>query len=215
LVPSHVAEKYPAAQIAALSTGNVYPLVPVKSGGAREDLAPAPVGEYGGAALARERVFEYYSQVQGTAMVLLRLNYAVELRYGVLVDIAQKVWQKAPIDLATGYLNCIWQGDANDLIVRSLDLAASPPAVLNLTGPSVLSVRELAHRLGEFMQRPPKFVGTEAETALLDNPSQLCICLGPPATPLDKILHCTAHWVMNSGSTLGKPTHFEVRTGHY
>jgi nucleoside-diphosphate-sugar epimerase len=215
LVPSHVAERYPAARIVALSTGNVYPLVPVESGGSTEEQAPAPVGEYGSAALARERIFEYYSRTQGTAMALLRLNYAVELRYGVLVDIAQKVWRKEPVDLTTGYLNCIWQGDANDLILRSLELAASPPAVLNLTGPSVLSVRELARQLGDLMQRRPGFVGAEAGTALLNNPSRLCARLGPPATPLEKVLQWTAQWVMNSGSTLGKPTHFEVRSGQF
>jgi nucleoside-diphosphate-sugar epimerase len=173
------------------------------------------LGEYGGAALARERMFEYYSQRQGTLVVLLRLNYAVELRYGVLLDIAQKVWAGQPVDLSNGYLNCLWQGDANDLVLRSFALSSSPARVMNLTGPSVLSVRELAAQFGNLMKRQPKFAGVESPTALLNNSSRLCSLLGSPPTTLEQILHWTADWVMAGGPTLGKPTHFEVRSGTY
>jgi len=215
LVPAWVAERYPTARIVALSTGNVYRFVSTASNGATEDLSPDPVGEYGYAALARERVFEFYSRKQGTRIVLLRLNYAVELRYGVLLDLAERIWRGDPIDLAAGHLNCIWQGDANEMILRSLFLAATPPAIYNLTGPGVLRVRELAERLGAIMERAPSFVGTESTTGLLNNPARLCARLGLPSTSLDRILEWTAQWVMKGGVTLGKPTHFEVRDGAY
>lgn len=215
LVPAHVAERYSRARIVALSSGNVYPFVPVESGGATESLPPAPVGEYGTAALARERILEYCSRTQGTRLALMRLNYAVELRYGVLADLARKVWNKEPVELATGHLNCIWQGDANEMILRSLDLTGTPPVVLNLTGPSTHSVRELARRFGELLGRPPQLAGTEEPTALLNNPVELCSRLGPPPTPLQAMLQWTANWVKQGGADLGKPTHFEVRTGQF
>ena len=215
LVPSNVAERYSASRIVALSTGNVYPLVPAGGGGAVETDSPAPVGEYGITAMARERIFEYHSRASGTRIVLLRLNYAVELRYGVLLDVAQKVWRNEPIDLSAGYLNCLWQGDANEAILRSLALACIPPAVLNMTGPATLSVRELADQFGKRMSREPTWIGTEAETALLSNSSRLTALLGPPSVPLERVLDWTAQWVMRNGSTLNKPTHFEVRSGEF
>jgi nucleoside-diphosphate-sugar epimerase len=215
LAPTHVSERYPAARLVALSTGNVYPFVPRAGGGATEDTCPAPLGEYAGAALARERIFEYHSRRQNSLVVLLRLNYAVELRYGVLIDIAQKVWRNETIDLSAGYLNCLWQGDANDMILRSLPLASSPPALFNLTGPEVLSVRQLAGQFGELMGKRPQFAGTEAATALLSDSSRLCSRLGPPPTPIEVVVRWVSHWVANSGPTLGKPTHFEVRTGEF
>ncbi len=215
LVPAHVAERYPSSRIVALSTGNVYPLVPVQCGGCNEDDPPSPVGEYGSAALARERIFEYYSRTRNTRFAILRLNYAVELRYGVLVDIAQKVWNRQPIDLSTGYLNCLWQGDANDAILRAFALASSPSAVFNLTGLERLKVRDLALRFGQGMGREPLFAGAEADTALLSNASRLFTALGPPATPVDRVLEWIADWIKRGGATLGKPTHFEVRSGQF
>jgi nucleoside-diphosphate-sugar epimerase len=215
LVPSYTAERYASARVVALSTGNVYPFTPAELGGATEQEPPAPVGEYGSAALARERIFEFYARRQSTPTLLLRLNYAVELRYGVLLDIAQKVWARQPIDLGAGHLNCLWQGDANDAVLRSFPFSATPAAVLNLTGPGVLRVRDLAHRLGMLMEREPQLVGTEAQTALLNNAQQLRSLLGPPAVTLEQILPWTAHWVMQGHRTLGKPTHFEVRSGQY
>jgi nucleoside-diphosphate-sugar epimerase len=215
LAPARVAQRYSRARMVTLSTGNVYPFTSVTSRGASEAESPAPVGEYAAAALARERIFEYYSQTQQTPVVQIRLNYAVELRYGVLVDIAQKVWNQEAIDLRTGYLNCIWQGDANDMILRSLPFTQSPPAVYNLTGTAVLSVRELATELAKRLDRPVHFKGEESPTALLSDSTQLCRLLGPPPTRLADMLEWTAGWVRAGGLTLDKPTHFEVRTGRY
>jgi hypothetical protein len=215
LIPPAIVERFPHARIVALSTGNVYPLGLVVRGGAAETDPLTPLGEYANAAVARERVFEFCARRCQASLVLLRLNYAVDLRYGVLVDIARKVWAGEPVDVTNGYLNCIWQGDANDLIVRALALCARPPAALNLTGPEILSVRALALRLGELLDRPAHLQGTEAETALLSNPGALCARLGTPPTPLDAVLRWTAHWVQQGGRLLDKPTHFETRDGTY
>jgi hypothetical protein len=215
LVPAHVCERYPQSTIVALSTGNVYPFVPVTSGGSRETDTLTPLGEYPNAAVARERIFGYFSHENATRITTLRLNYAMELRYGVLLDVAQKVWMQKPIDVSMGYLNCIWQGDANAFVVRSLALAASPPAVFNMTGAQVLSVRHLAERFGELLDRRPDIVGRENESALLSNSSRLFAELGEPATPLEQVVQWVAHWVKNGGRTFGKPTHFETRDGKY
>jgi nucleoside-diphosphate-sugar epimerase len=147
--------------------------------------------------------------------VLVRLNYAVDLRYGVLVDLAQRIAAGQPVDVTMGYLNCIWQRDANDMIIRSLALAEQPMRPLNLTGTTVLPVRALAERLGELMDRPVEIVGEEAPTALLSDASQAVAALGAPSTPLDAVLRWTAEWVSCGQPTLGKPTRFEVRDGHY
>ena len=215
IVPTLVAERFPGSRIVALSTGNVYPLVPVSSGGATEDHPLTPLGEYANAAVARERIFEYHAQRFSTPIVQVRLNYAVELRYGVLRDLAEKVWQGELVDVSNGYFNCIWQGDANDMILRSLPLTRNPPLSLNLTGPGVLSVRETATRLGELMGRAVSFTGTEAGDALLGSATRACKLLGEPPTPLDSILPWTARWVMEGGRSLNRPTHFEVRDGKY
>jgi len=215
IIPTNVAERFPQSRMVALSTGNVYPLVRVADGGATETHPLTPLGEYGNAAVARERLFEFHSERQGTPMVLVRLNYAVELRYGVLHDLARKVWAGRAVELANGYFNCIWQGDANDAILRLLGLAASPPRPLNLTGPEVLSVRAVARQLGELMGKSVQFSGTESSTALLNNPTRACELLGPPPTPLEELLRWTAHWVMRGGASLNKPTHFEARDGKY
>ena len=215
LVPTHATERYPNSRFVALSTGNVYPLSPADGGGSVETDALTPIGEYANAAIARERLFEYHALRLGTPLVLLRLNYAVDLRYGVLLEIAKTVWAERPVDLTTGHLNCIWQGDANDLILRSLELATSPPAVFNLTGSTVLSVANIARRFAVLMNRKVAFTGEEASTALLSNSAALCAKLGKPATPLDSVLQWTADWVMRGGETYGKPTHFQVRDGKY
>ena len=215
LVPTHVSERYNQSRIVALSTGNVYPLVHVSTGGAVETDPLTPLGEYPNAAVARERLFEYHSIKNATRMVVLRLNYAVELRYGVLVDTAQRVWANEPVDVTTGYFNCIWQGDANESILRSIDLAATPSAKFNLTGLATLSVRDLIRRFGEIMGRRTQIVGHEADTTLLSNSRSLWSKLGEPATPLDSVVEWTAHWVMGAKPTLGKPTHFEVRDGTF
>jgi nucleoside-diphosphate-sugar epimerase len=181
MIPTNVAERFPEARIVALSTGNVYPMVTIASGGATENDPLTPLGEYANAAVARERLFEFHSRQRGTRMVLVRLNYALDLRYGVLHDLAQKVWSGEAVNLTNGYFNCIWQGDANNHILRSLGLAACPPLALNLTGPDILSVRAVATRLAELMGRSANFTGVESDLALLNNPSRACEAAGPAA----------------------------------
>lgn len=215
IVPARVMERYPRARIVALSTGNVYPPADVARGGSRETDPLTPLGEYPNATVGRERIFEFYSRRHRTPVALLRLYYAVELRYGVLVDIARKVHTGEVIELANGCFNCIWQGDANDLALRALSLAASPPSVWNLCRPEIFSVRAVASRLGELLGRPPRFAGAEAATAFLGNSARLCAQLGPPAVPLETMLRWIAHWVRQGGRDLGRPTHFEVRDGNY
>jgi nucleoside-diphosphate-sugar epimerase len=215
LIPANVAERYPLARIAALSTGNVYPLAPVNSTGWTESAALTPLGEYANSAVARERIFEYESAQHGTPITLVRLSYALDLRYGVLVDIAQKVFAGHPVNLTSGYVNCIWQGDANDRVIRSLTLASSPPTALNLTGSDVVSVRATAAHFGELMDRPVQFTGHETDTALLSDTTLLRSQLGDPKTPLEAVIHWTADWIMHGGYILNKPTHFEVRDGAF
>jgi nucleoside-diphosphate-sugar epimerase len=215
VVPARVAERFPKARIAALSTGNVYPLSSVSAGGSVESDPLTPVGEYANSAVGRERVFEHFSSRNGTAIVMLRLFYAVEARYGTLVDIAQKVLAGGAIDLANGYFNCIWQGDANEMILRSLDLAASPMQARNLCRPEILSVREVARQFGKAFGREPNFTGTESATALLGNAQKICGELGAPPTSVEAMIVLIADWLKKGGRTLGKPTHFETRDGRY
>jgi nucleoside-diphosphate-sugar epimerase len=215
LAPAHVAERYVGARIAALSTGNVYPMAPVDGGGSREGDPLTPQGEYANSAVARERIFEHFSRQNGTLVSLLRLSYALDLRYGILVDVAQRVYAGAPVDVTTGHMPYIWQGDANEMVIRSLALADAPPLALNLTGPEPLSTRAVAHRFGELMGKPVKIAGAEAETAFLSDTTRLQSLLGAPPTPLDQIIRWTAGWIMQGGRLLNKPTHFEVRDGGY
>lgn len=215
LVPARACERFPRSRIVALSTGNVYPLSEVKRGGSVESDALTPLGEYANAAVARERIFEFHSQRNGTALALLRLFYAVELRYGVLADIARRVHAGQPIPLANGSFNCIWQGDANEMILRALAMVASPPLVWNLCRSEIFSVRQIAVRLGELLGREPVFSGSESATALTANAARICSELGTPRTAVDVMLRWTAHWVKQGGRDLGRPTHFEVRDGNY
>jgi nucleoside-diphosphate-sugar epimerase len=214
-LPGLVAERYRGVPTVVFSTGNVYPLVPVASGGATEETPPAPIGEYAQSCLARERVFEFHSRRHGTPVVIYRLNYAVELRYGVLLDLAQKVHAGAPVDLRMGHFNAIWQGDANAIALRCLTAATSPPSVLNVTGPETLSVREAAVRLGRLLGRAPVFEGREEPTALLSNASKALARFGPLTVPIESVIEWVAHWVKIGGPTLGKPTHFETRDGRF
>jgi len=214
-IPGVVAEKYRDARIVALSTGNVYPLVRPDTGGCREEDPTGPVGEYAWSCLGRERVFQYFSDRFQAPCCLVRLNYAVELRYGVLLDIALKVWNQEPVEVRTGYVNVIWQGDANRMILRCLETTSVPPAIMNVTGLEILSVRDLAMRFGELLGRTPTFNGTEEDTALLSNARRAAERFGPPAVAVDTVMRWIADWIRRGGRTLGKPTHFETRNGKF
>lgn len=215
LLPAMVVEHFKDSRIVAFSTGCVYPLVSVKSGGSLETDHPEPVGEYAQSCLGRERMFEYGSKRNNTPVALIRLNYSVELRYGVLVDIAQKVKNNQPVDLTMGFFNVIWQGDANDAVLRSISHAASPAWIINITGEETLSVKEVAKAFGEEFGVEPKFVGDEADTALLSNSEMAFKIFGKPRVPIRKVIHWIAGWMEENKRILGKPTHFEVRDGKY
>jgi nucleoside-diphosphate-sugar epimerase len=215
LAPVRVCERYPRARMVALSSGNVYPLSEVRRGGSVETDSLTPLGEYANAAVGRERMFEFCAARQGTRVALLRLFYAVELRYGVLVDLARKVQSGEPIDLANGAFNCIWQGDANERILRALALATSPPSVWNLCRPEVLSVRTLATQFGERLGRAPRFRGTEAATSLLGNAAKFGAVMGEPPVSVAQMMDWIVDWIRRGGRDLGRPTHFEERNGVY
>lgn len=214
-LPALVAEYYKDSRIVAYSTGCVYSLVPVESGGSKEADMPEPVGEYAQSCLGRERMFEYGSKTYNTPVALIRLNYAVEPRYGVLVDIATKVKNDQPVDLAMGYFNVIWQGDANNMVLRSVEHAASPAWPVNITGIETLSVRNIALEFGKLFGKEVRFTGKEAPTALLSNPKQAYNLFGEPEVPVQRVVEWTAHWMEDEKKLLGKPTHFEVRDGKY
>jgi nucleoside-diphosphate-sugar epimerase len=214
-LPAVVAERFPQSRIVAFSTGNVYPLVPTDGAGPTEADAVGPVGEYAQSTLARERVFEFFSRRNGTPVVMLRLNYAVEPRYGVLRDLADKVRNRRPVDLTMGWVNLIWQRDANAIALRSFAHAATPPFVLNLTGKPAISVRWLAEQLGHRFGVEPRFEGIESETALLSDASRAESLFGPPPVAIDEMITRVAEWVEQSGRSLGKPTHFEMREGRF
>lgn len=214
-LPALIAEHFKASRIVAYSTGCVYPLVPVESGGSQETDMPEPVGEYAQSCLGRERMFQYGSKKYNTPVALIRLNYAVEPRYGVLVDIAAKVKDKLPVDLSMGYFNVIWQGDANDVVLRSLDHTEAPAKVLNISGQEILSVRNVAEEFGKFFGVKPEFVGEESQTALLSNSTFAYSLFGKPKLPIGKLIQWIGHWMEDDKKTLGKPTHFEVRDGKY
>jgi nucleoside-diphosphate-sugar epimerase len=214
-LPGLVAERFRHARIVAFSTGNVYPLVPVLHGGPDESCPPVPVGEYGQSALGRERMFEYFSARHGTPVTLLRLNYAIDLRYGVLLDIGQKVFERRPVNLKMGHANMIWQGDANSVCLRSFALAKSPPDVLNLTGPETVSVRWAAHRFAARFGIEPILEGAESDTALLSNAARCHKLFGYPSVSVEQMIEWIADWIGMGGATHNKPTHFEVRDGKF
>jgi len=214
-LPGLVCERYHRSRIAAFSTGNVYGLVPVERGGSHEEDALNPKGEYAMSCMGRERIFEYFSQTRGTPVSLIRLNYACDLRYGVLVDIARQVWNGDPVDVTMGYFNTIWQGDANALSLLSLAKAQSPAWVVNLTGTATLSVREVAARFAEIFGKPAHITGQEAPDALLSNPYRSFVDLGVPFVRDEELIEWVARWISTGGESLGKPTHFESRDGKF
>ncbi|HLK58781.1 MAG TPA: NAD-dependent epimerase/dehydratase family protein [Chthonomonadaceae bacterium] len=216
LAPAIVAERYYRSRMVVFSTGCVYPNTPVPQGGSLEQDALEPLGEYANACVARERLFHYFAVHYGIPIVLLRLNYAIDLRYGVLLDVAQRVATETPIDLTMGHVNVIWQGDANAWALQSLELAnVVPPIALNVTGPETLSIRYLALRFGDLLDKTPLFTGTEAETALLSNAGRAFGQFGYPTVTLEQMIHWVAAWVRQGGRTLNKPTHFEARDGRF
>jgi len=215
LAPAYVAGHFRGSRMVTFSTGCVYDFVPAASAGSVETDPLEPVGEYSNACVARERIFEFVSAASGTPMAQVRLNYAVEMRYGVLVDLALAVGAGRPVDVSMGYFNVIWQGDVNAAVLRLLEHAACPPRPINLTGPDKLAVREVAGRMGEVMGKEVQFTGTEAETALLSDASAARGLLGEAPTPIGLVIDWTARWIAAGGRTLGKPTHFQQRDGKY
>jgi nucleoside-diphosphate-sugar epimerase len=214
-VPALVAERFAKSRIVAFSTACVYPFVSTAGNGAAEDVPPtAPSGEYANSCVARERMFQHFSHEQGTPGRLLRLSYAIDMRYGVLHDVAQKVMQRQPIDLAMGHANVIWQGEANDWALRSLAHCETPTAPLNISGPKI-AIRDLAQALGRRLGIDPILTGQEAPTAWLVDCTRAFELFGPPQVSLDRMLDWTADWLQHGGGSLGKPTHYEARDGNY
>jgi nucleoside-diphosphate-sugar epimerase len=214
-LPAIVCKKYRSSRIVAFSTGNVYPFTRPETGGSTEADDPNPVGEYGMSALGRERMFGYFSCLLGIRVAIVRLNYAVDLRYGVVVDIARQLLSGEPINVAMGYFNAIWQGDANAMTLRAFDHAATPPRLFNMTGREVLSVRKVAGRLGELLGVKPRFVGTEAETALISNAAAGIAALGSLRVSSNQLIEWVAEWLKHGGRVLDRPTHFEARDGKF
>ncbi len=214
-LPGLVAERFKKSRIIALSTGCVYPLVDVKSNGSIEEDIPAPVGEYAQSCLGRERLFEYGCLKNNTNVTLIRLNYSVEMRYGVLVDIASKVYNEQSVDVTMGYANVIWQGDANAMILKTLEHCTTEPTIFNISGTDIISVREVAEKFGKLMNKKVTITGKEAGTALLVNVNKAYKLLWKPKVSVEQILNWTAKWIEAKKPLLGKPTHFEVRDGKY
>ncbi|UCC97204.1 MAG: NAD(P)-dependent oxidoreductase [Phycisphaerales bacterium] len=214
-VPALAARHYKDSKIVAFSTGNVYPLVDIDSGGATEDTDPGPIGEYAQSCLGRERMFEYFSQLYNTPVTLVRLNYANEPRYGIIVDLTSRILNDEPIDLTMGAVNLIWQRDANDYIVRAITLAKSPPAIVNVAGADTVPIRQLAELIGTALGKKPKFISQEAESALLSDASYCMNTFGSPQTSLEQMVSMIVKWVASGKEILNKPTKFQVRDGKF
>jgi nucleoside-diphosphate-sugar epimerase len=214
-LPDRVARRYSRALIVALSTGNVYPYVPVASGGCTEDDAPGPVGEYAMTCLGRERVLSHAAATRGTPVALLRLNYAIDLRYGVLADISKQVLAGEPVDVRTPAVNVVWQGYANEVVLRAMGHAATDPFVLNLTGPETASVRRIATQFGQRFGVEPTFHGEEGPVALLSDARRCHRLFGYPDVPLGALIDWQADWLAAGRPMLGKPTKFASRDGAF
>jgi nucleoside-diphosphate-sugar epimerase len=214
-LPGLIADRYRQSRIAVFSTGNVYGLSPISSGGSREEDALNPSGEYAMSCVGRERTLEYFSRAHKIGMTILRLNYATELRYGVLLDIALQVHAGRAVRLQMGYLNAIWQADASAMSLESLGCGTSPPNVINITGPEILSVRAVAEEFGKRLNRPVSFEGEESNDALLSNAQKSYQLFGRPHVSAQQMMDWIAEWVSRNGTTLAKPTHFEERAGHF
>lgn len=214
-LPGRVAEKYRNSNIVAFSSGNVLPFVPVTAGGVSEESAPEPIGEYAQSCLGRERVFEYFSQKNQTPTLIYRLNYAVDFRYGVIMEIAKSVLNEKEIDLRTENVNVIWQGDANEIAIRSLLHCEAPAKILNVTGPETLSIKWVANQFGTIFNKTPKFIYEAQGTALLNNASECHKLFGYPKVTIREIIDITATWLQQGGEEFGKATHFQERGGKF
>lgn len=214
-LPGRVAEKYKNSRIVAFSTGNVYPYTNISSGGASEDVVPEPIGEYGQSCLGRERVFQYFSEKYSIPTLIYRLNYAIDLRYGVILEIAKSVIEGRPIDLTTGNVNVIWQGDANEIALRCFKHCNVPAKLLNVTGPETVSIQWLAQQIGNLVDKKPVFINEVQPTALLSNASECHRLFGYPRVTLKQMIENTVAWLQRGGATINKPTHFQERKGQY
>lgn len=215
LVPAIVAERFASSRIVVFSTGCVYPLVRADGPGSREGDALNPPGEYANSCVGRERIFTHFAKQHGTRVLFFRLCYAIDLRYGVLCDVASKVARGEPVDVTMGAAHVIWQGDANARAIQCLAHTASPPVALNVTGLDRISIRWLAGRFGELLGRKPVITGSESDTAWLWDASRSYERFGPPTVSLEEMIDATAAWQRSGGATIGKPTHFEVRDGQF
>lgn len=214
-LPAFVADKFKKSNIVVFSSGNIYPIVPLSSGGCVETDRPGPVGEYTMSCLARERAFEYAANTYGTKIFIYRLNFAVDLRYGVLYDMANNIINGKPISLTTPCLNAIWQGSANEIAIRGLLHAASPVCKMNVTGPETVSIRKAASELGRYLGKEPVFEGEEGNDAYLNDASAAMEIFGYPQVSIKTLIRWQAEWLLDGGRGLGKPTHFEERKGSY
>jgi nucleoside-diphosphate-sugar epimerase len=214
-LPALVAERYRNSRIVCFSSGNVYPLIPIEQGGASEETPVGPQGEYAQSVLGRERVFEHASHRWGTRVTMLRLNYAIDLRYGVLVDIARAVFERRPVDLRMPLVNVIWQGDANSVCMRSIGHCSSPPFVLNLTGPETLSIQWIAEQFARRFGYTASFTGEASQSALLNNSAKCHRLFGYPTVGPDEMIDLIADWIAAGGTLSNKPTHFQTRDGRF
>jgi nucleoside-diphosphate-sugar epimerase len=214
-LPGLICQRFRHSRIVAYSTGNVYPLVPPTAGGSKESDPPGPIGQYAMSCLGREQIFSYFSMQYQMPVALLRLNYANEMRYGTLVDLAQVVLSERPVDLSMAYFNAIWQGDANAMAIRALQHVDVPPRILNIAGPKTLSVREVAGTFAELFGKPLRFGSTEGPDALLNDARASYKLLGEPLVPEEKLMQWIADWLLRGGPTLRKPTMFQVRNGKF
>lgn len=215
LVPANCAEHYRDSRIIVFSTGCVYPLVSKSTGGSVETDRSDPVGEYSQSCLGRERIFEHFSITNGTPMLLYRLNYATDLRYGVMYDIGIKIWNDEPIVTGVDYFNIIWQGDANNYALLSLLKTTSPANILNITGEEILSVKDVAEEMGKIMNKPVEIVSTGKDHSYLNNASKSFGYFGKPSVSSKELIRMQAEWIMHGGKGLNKPTHFEVDDGKF
>ncbi|MBI0400318.1 MAG: NAD(P)-dependent oxidoreductase [Cytophagales bacterium] len=214
-LPGRVATKYKNSKIIVFSSGNIYPFVHYASGGALEETPPEPIGEYAQSCLGRERVFEYFSHQFNIPMLMYRLNYAIDMRYGNLLEIGKMVNTEKPIDLRSGHMNVIWQGDANEIAIRSLLHTSSPPKILNVTGPETISIRQVAEKFGKLLNKKPVFVNEPEPNVLLNNASLCHQLFGYPSVSLLTMIEMTVQWIQQDGATLNKPTHFQEREGKF